>query len=69
MAGTKGKGSVCYLLDAALRACGLRTGLFVSPHVRDVRERIQKQGRQIPQRDFAALVERFRRLVRRQPVS
>lgn len=69
VAGTKGKGSTCYLIESALRACGLRTGLFVSPHVLDVRERIQLNGRLITPEAFARLVERFAPLVRRQPVS
>lgn len=69
MAGTKGKGSTAYLLESALRACGVRTGLFVSPHVLDVRERIQLNGRPIARPAFARLVERFVPLVRRQPVS
>lgn len=41
IAGTKGKGSVAAMCAAALRACGLRVGLFTSPHLRDVRERIR----------------------------
>jgi len=56
VAGTKGKGSVCYLLEAALRGCGLSTGMFVSPHVLDVRERIQLDGKPIPKSLFASLV-------------
>ena len=69
VAGTKGKGSVCYQLDAALRGCGLSTGMFVSPHVTTVRERIQLNGLPISERRFAAAVAHFVPLVRRQPVS
>jgi dihydrofolate synthase/folylpolyglutamate synthase len=69
VAGTKGKGSVCYMIEAALRGCGLRTGMFVSPHVSTVRERIQLDGIPISSRRFASLVERYRPLVWRQPVS
>lgn len=69
VAGTKGKGSTCYMLEAALRACGLRTGLFISPHVLDVRERIQLSGRPVSMQQFSRLVAEFRPLVRRQPVS
>jgi len=69
VAGTKGKGSVCHMLEAALRACGVRTGMFVSPHVRSVRERIQLLGKPVTKRAFARLVERFQPLVRKQPVS
>lgn len=59
VAGTKGKGSVCYMLDAALRGCKLSTGMFVSPHVLDVRERIQLDGKPIPKSLFAGLVARL----------
>jgi dihydrofolate synthase/folylpolyglutamate synthase len=59
VAGTKGKGSVCYMLDAALRGCGLSTGMFISPHVLDVRERIQLDGKPIPKSLFASLVARL----------
>ncbi len=69
VAGTKGKGSVCYMLETALRACGRKTGMFVSPHVSTVRERIQVSGAPVSKRTFARLVERIWPLVRRQPVS
>ena len=39
VAGTKGKGSVCWLLAEAFRRNGLRTGLFTSPHLVDLEER------------------------------
>ncbi|UCG44387.1 MAG: bifunctional folylpolyglutamate synthase/dihydrofolate synthase [candidate division WOR-3 bacterium] len=69
VAGTKGKGSVCHMLEAALRACGRKTGMFVSPHVSTVRERIQVGGAPVSRRTFSRLVERIWPLVRRQPVS
>lgn len=42
--GTNGKGSTAAFLDAMLRASGLRVGLFTSPHLVDVRERIRIDG-------------------------
>jgi dihydrofolate synthase/folylpolyglutamate synthase len=45
VAGTNGKGSVCALVERVLRASGLRTGLFTSPHLVDARERIRVSGR------------------------
>lgn len=69
VAGTKGKGSVCYMLESALRACGLSTGMFVSPHVSTVRERIQLLGSAVSEQQFASLVERLRPLVSKARVS
>ncbi len=54
VAGTKGKGSTCHLVAAALAAAGLRTGLYASPHVTDIRERIQLGGRPISEEAFAS---------------
>lgn len=48
VAGTNGKGSTCAMLDAILRAEGLRTGLYTSPHLVDFRERIRVSGGKIP---------------------
>ena len=44
VAGTKGKGSVSRLLAALLRRAGLRVGLYTSPHVEHLRERIAVDG-------------------------
>ena len=49
IAGTKGKGSTATMVANTLTVAGCKTGLFVSPHVEDVRERIQINGRWIPQ--------------------
>lgn len=46
--GTNGKGSVCAFADSLLRHAGLRTGLFTSPHLLDVTERIRIDGLIIP---------------------
>jgi folylpolyglutamate synthase len=44
VAGTKGKGSTCAMVDSMLRSCGYRTGLYTSPHLCDVRERVRING-------------------------
>lgn len=44
VAGTKGKGSTCAMVERMLRQAGYRTGLFTSPHLIDVRERIRING-------------------------
>ena len=45
VAGTKGKGSTAHFIEALLRAVGFRTGLFTSPHLLDVRERVRLERR------------------------
>ena len=45
VAGTKGKGSTCSMAESILRRAGYKTGLFTSPHLVDVRERIRIGGR------------------------
>ncbi|KAL0555010.1 hypothetical protein IC582_008941 [Cucumis melo] len=52
VAGTKGKGSTCTFCEAILRECGLRTGLFTSPHLIDVRERFRINGLDISEDKF-----------------
>ncbi len=52
VAGTNGKGSTAIMIETLLRAAGLRTGRFASPHLTDVRERIVIDGEPIS-------VERF----------
>ena len=58
VAGTNGKGSTCAMLAAVLRAAGYRTGLYVSPHLRDVRERVSVDGAPIAPVEFARLMAR-----------
>lgn len=55
VAGTNGKGSVASLLHAGLVGSGLKTGLFTSPHLVDVRERIRLDGHPISQSAFLEL--------------
>ena len=40
IAGTKGKGSTAAMLSNMLQGCGLNVGVYSSPHVLDIRERI-----------------------------
>src|SRR6185436_13582317 len=57
IAGTKGKGSTAALLEAIVRASGLRTGLWTSPHLHSYRERIQVNRRLISQDELIRAVE------------
>ncbi|MBM3745979.1 MAG: bifunctional folylpolyglutamate synthase/dihydrofolate synthase [Acidobacteria bacterium] len=52
VAGTNGKGSVAAMIDAALRAAGLRTGLYTSPHLVEPTERIRIGGRSVGMEQF-----------------
>lgn len=52
VAGTNGKGSVCAYIERILRENGYRTGLFTSPHLIDVRERICVNGQMISKKKF-----------------
>src|SRR6201996_7142502 len=55
IAGTNGKGSTASTLASILSRAGYRTGLYTSPHLSRVNERIQVDCEQISDEDFAAL--------------
>jgi dihydrofolate synthase/folylpolyglutamate synthase len=55
IAGTNGKGSTAATLASILRASGLKTGLYTSPHLVRINERIRVNGKEISDRDFARL--------------
>jgi dihydrofolate synthase / folylpolyglutamate synthase len=54
VAGTNGKGSTSAMLASILDRSGYRTGLYTSPHLVRVNERIRVNGEEIPDEDFAA---------------
>ncbi len=54
VAGTKGKGSTSAMLASVLQEAGYRVGLFTSPHLSDVSERIQVDGIPISRDELAA---------------
>lgn len=55
IAGTNGKGSTAAMVAAIAHSSGLRTGLFTSPHLVEITERIEIDGRAIDKADFARL--------------
>jgi dihydrofolate synthase/folylpolyglutamate synthase len=56
IAGSKGKGSTSAVCESILRAGGLKTGLYTSPHLVDIRERIRIDGKLISREIFARKV-------------
>src|SRR3954471_835698 len=65
VAGTKGKGSTCAMISSMLQANGYKVGLYTSPHLVDIRERMAINGDMIPQSDFARLVRLVEPIVMR----
>src|ERR1700720_4358078 len=63
VAGTNGKGSTSAMLDSILRAAGLRTGLYTSPHLERINERIRLDGREISNDEFAATFSRLNAMI------
>jgi dihydrofolate synthase/folylpolyglutamate synthase len=54
IAGTNGKGSTAAMLESILRIAGVRTGLYTSPHLERINERIRLNGEPISDEQFAA---------------
>src|SRR5438045_3066263 len=65
IAGTIGKGATDATLDSILRASGFRTGLYTSPHLIRINERIQINGEQIADDKFALLHDLVERTAER----
>ncbi len=63
IAGTKGKGSTAAMVAAMLQACGYKVGVYTSPHLVDIRERIAINGEMIPQVEFGRLVRSIEPLI------
>ncbi|MEO6243817.1 MAG: Mur ligase family protein, partial [Opitutaceae bacterium] len=69
VAGTNGKGSVAAMLDAILHAAGWRTGLFTSPHLVQLGERVQVDRTMLTSREIADYVAELRPLAERLAVQ
>jgi len=65
IAGTKGKGSTAHFAEAIFRAHGLRTGLYTSPHLVSMLERIRLDGDPVSERLFVGAMNRMRRAMDR----
>lgn len=60
IAGTNGKGSTAVVLDSICRAAGVKTGLYTSPHLVSIRERITIDGQKITEDNFALYASEVR---------
>ena len=69
VAGTNGKGSTSAMIEAGLRASGLRTGLYISPHLIEPTERIQIAGHPVSQEQFAGAFQRVHETAERMLAS
>lgn len=61
--GTNGKGSTCYYLSNLLKKAGQKTGLFVSPYVREFNERIQLNGQNISDSSLVKVANQVKQAV------
>lgn len=68
VAGTNGKGSVCKSLSKILEFSGYKVGLYTSPHLIDVRERIKVNDIDIPEDEFIEKIEKLKKIIEKQPV-
>ncbi|HEY7090407.1 MAG TPA: folylpolyglutamate synthase/dihydrofolate synthase family protein [Tepidisphaeraceae bacterium] len=65
IAGTKGKGSTCAMIGNMLQANDYKVGVYSSPHLCDIRERIQVNGHMISHADFSRLIRLVEPIVQR----
>ncbi len=63
IAGTNGKGSVSHMLASILQENGMKVGLYTSPHLKDFRERIKINGKDILENEVIDFVQKNRELV------
>lgn len=63
IAGTNGKGSSCAFLESILRHAGFRTGLYTSPHLERINERMRIDGKEIGDEPFAGVFTRLQELI------
>jgi dihydrofolate synthase/folylpolyglutamate synthase len=63
IAGTNGKGSTAAFVESILRTAGYCTGLYTSPHLERINERIRVNGEEISDVDFAAVFTRIQALI------
>lgn len=60
VAGTNGKGSTSHMLASILQEAGYKVGLYTSPHLKDYRERIKVNGREIPEDVVVKFISQYK---------
>ncbi len=63
IAGTNGKGSTAAFTESILRTAGIKTGLYTSPHLERINERIRVNGEEISDEEFAQSFTRIQALI------
>ena len=63
IAGTKGKGSVTAFLSNIFFKNGLKTGMFISPHIHKINERIRVNNNDIPDEDFVRIINKIKKFL------
>jgi len=67
--GTKGKGSASVILASILNSSALRVGLFTSPHLVSIRERIKINGKDISKQDFSETISKVRTVINKNNIK
>lgn len=69
IAGTNGKGSTCHMIASILQEAGYRVGLYTSPHLKDFRERIKINGKEVSEDFVVDFVEKNKVFLESQGLS
>ncbi len=69
IAGTNGKGSVAHMLASVLQTAGYKTALYTSPHLKDFRERIKMNGKEISEEYVIDFVEKHKAFFQKEKLS
>lgn len=69
VAGTNGKGSTSHMLASVLQAAGYKVGLYTSPHLRDYRERIKINGKEISQDFVCSFIQKHKNFLEKLDIS
>jgi len=65
--GTNGKGSVAKTLSEILKSAGYKTGLYISPHLVDIKERISISGKKIEEEEFKEKIRDLKKILSKLP--